>query len=156
MPNRRKIKVVFDTNVFIGNFLAPRDTSPNRRVVRLWLRDRRIKLVVSGEILDEYLRIFEDVLAFDKERIRRWRERLSDRRLTIAARPGAIKQISRDAKDNVFIAVAAIAKCKYLVTNDRDLLDIDDSAKRQLEIEIVTPFRLLSYMAGSHHRKAES
>lgn len=62
---KRRIRVVVDTNVFIGNFLARHQSSPNRQVIRLWLIERRFRLALSREITGEYLRIFEEVLGFD-------------------------------------------------------------------------------------------
>ena len=47
--------------------------------------------------------------------------------------------ISRDPNDNMFIATALSAKAKFLITNDLDLLEIDDSDKERLKFEIITP-----------------
>ena len=66
---RRHLRVVLDTNVFVGNFLARRPNSFNRQVVRLWLIERRFRLALSQDILEEYLEIFAEVLGFDAERI---------------------------------------------------------------------------------------
>ena len=54
--------------------------------------------------------------------------------------------LSRDPKDNVFIATAIAAKAKFLVTNDRDLLDIDEAKKRTLRFKIVTPTEFLQLL----------
>ena len=39
----------------------------------------------------------------------------------------------------MFIATALSAKAKFLITNDLDLLEIDDSDKERLKFEIITP-----------------
>ena len=140
MPKRfRRIKVVVDTNVFIGNFLSKKATSSNRRVIRMWLIDRALKLVISDEIQQEYLETFEEILAFDGKAIRAWRKRFDDRRIVDKVQAGRVQRISRDSKDDIFIAVAARAKAKFLITNDRDLLDIDENQRRKLKFEITTP-----------------
>lgn len=145
MPKRfRRIKVVVDTNVFIGNFLSKKATSSNRRVIRMWLIDRALKLVISDEIQQEYLETFEEILGFDGKTIRAWRKRFDDRRIVDKVQPGRVQRISRDSKDDIFIAVAARAKAKFLITIDRDLLDIDENQPRKMKFEIITPHRFVT------------
>jgi len=87
----------------------------------------------------KYLETFEEILGFDRKTLRAWRKRFEDRRIVARVRPGRVPQISRDPKDNIFIAVATGAKAKFLITNDRDLLDIDEKQRRSLKCEITTP-----------------
>ena len=83
MPKRRRtIKAVVDTNVFVGNFLTRSGGSPNRRVIRLWLVERKFKLALSTEIEAEYLRIFEELLGFDKDKLISWKRRFGNKRIT--------------------------------------------------------------------------
>lgn len=143
---RRRIKVVIDTNVFVGNFLTRSTRSPNRRVVRMWLIERRLDLALSAEIQEEYLRIFEEILCFDEQQVEGWRRRFNapeiSRRVNLGSRP----RMSRDPADDVFIATAVAAKARFLITNDDDLLKIADADKRRLKFEIVTPAQLLDYL----------
>jgi predicted nucleic acid-binding protein len=37
-------------------------------------------------------------------------------------------------------------RAKFLVTNDRDLLEIDQSEKRKFRFEIITPAKFLSWL----------
>ena len=139
MPNRRgTINVVPDTNVFVRNFLTRSQGSPNRRVIRLWLVERKFKLALSSAIEAEYLRIFEELLGFDRDTLLSWKRRFGNKRITQGVGVGA-SSLSRDPKDNVFIATATAAKAKFLVTNDRHLLDISEAQKRTLRFKIVTP-----------------
>jgi putative PIN family toxin of toxin-antitoxin system len=143
MPKRRlRIKAVVDTNVFVGNFLTRSRGSPNRRVIRSWLVERKFKLALSREIEAEYLRIFEELLGFEPEKLIRWQRRFGDKRITQTVGVG-ISSLSRDPKDNVFIATAIAAKAKFLITNDLDLLDIGDDEKRTLRFDIVKPTQFL-------------
>ena len=82
------------------------------------------------------------MLGFDGKKLARWRERLNDRRMTQVVTAGA-SSISRDPDDNVFIATATAAKAKFLITNDRNLLDISDDEKRRLRFRIVRPQQFL-------------
>lgn len=150
MPKRRRtINVVLDTNVFMRNFLSRSGGSPNRRMIRLWLVERKFKLALSSEIEAEYLRIFEELLGFDRNTLIAWKRRFGNKRITQTVGVGA-SSLSRDPKDNVFIATATSAKAKFLVTNDRDLLDISEVMKRTLRFEIATPRQFLQLLARVH------
>jgi predicted nucleic acid-binding protein len=46
----------------------------------------------------------------------------------------------------MFIAAAKAAKAQFLVTNDRDLLEISEEDKRQLSFLIVTPRQFLKQL----------
>jgi putative PIN family toxin of toxin-antitoxin system len=144
MPKRRDgITVVIDTNVFVANFLSRSPHSPNRRVVRSWMVDRRIRLTISREILAEYLQVFAELLDFDNEKPRNWRHRFREKKSCKIVVPRTKRRISRDPDDNMFIAAAVAAKAAYLITNDLDLLEIDDADKERLKFEIVTPRKFL-------------
>jgi predicted nucleic acid-binding protein len=49
------------------------------------------------------------------------------------------KRRSRDAKDDVYLAAALGASAEYIVTHDKDLLDLD----RPFGIEMVRPAEFL-------------
>ncbi len=139
MPRKPRVKIVVDTNVFVGNFLARNPRSANRRVVRSWFITRRFKLALSDEIKAEYLRIFREVLDFDSERIEGWCRRFETKRIVVSVNPGIKPTLSRDPNYDMFIAAALAAKAKFLLTNDRDLLEISENEKRKLKFQIVTP-----------------
>jgi predicted nucleic acid-binding protein len=100
MPKRRRtINVVVDTNVFVRNFLSS-GGSPNRRVIRLWLVERKFKLALSSEIEAEYLRIFGELLGFDKDTLTIWKRRFGNKRITQTVGVGA-SSLSRDPKERM-------------------------------------------------------
>lgn len=45
---------------------------------------------------------------------------------------------SRDPKDNLFLSTASAGHAKFLVTNDRDLLDIPEAEKKKFKFQILT------------------
>ena len=137
---------VLDTNVWVGNFLSRSPKSFNRRIVRLWLIERRLKLAISNEIEAEYLRIFQEVLRFDNQQIAEWRKRFNNRQTVKRVRLKVKTPISRDPKDDIFIATALISKADFLVTNDFDLLDIIEAGKQKLKFQIVTPQTFLEQL----------
>src|SRR5262245_51614965 len=124
---KARVPVVLDTNIFVRNFKTRSKTSPNRRIVRLWLLQRRLQLILSHDVLVEYLEIFADILLMDDEVVQDWRRRFEeDDRCTmvnLAHRYNA----SRDPDDNVFLATAKAGHADYLISNDRDLLELPES-----------------------------
>lgn len=147
---KRRDTVVIDTNVFIANFLARRVNSPNQRIIRLWLIEKAFRIAITQHIESEYLRLFNEVLGFDDEMLLRWRARFNNERITKTFNVGVGRRISRDPNDDMFIAVAIAARAKFLITNDRDLLDISAEDKRRLKFQIVTPGQFLKQWDALH------
>ena len=147
MPQRSPgVKAVIDTNVFVGNLMTRNPHSPNRRVIRLWLVERHLKLAVSNEIVDEYLKIFREVLRFDDQQTNEWRQRFSKRQTTVSVKVKFRPTMSRDPKDDIFIATAIAATADYLINNDRDLLELSAANKHKLKFQIVTPQQFLKHL----------
>jgi putative PIN family toxin of toxin-antitoxin system len=136
---KERIRVVLDTNVFVRNFKARVKSSPNRRIIRLWLLEKKLQLIVSHDIVEEYLEIFEDVLRIEPRFLSEWQERFSDDPRATFVSLGYRDDASRDPDDNVFLSTARAGKAKYLVTNDQDLLDLPVSVQKSLPFSIVKP-----------------
>ncbi len=136
---RARMRVVLDTNVLVRNFKARSNTSANRRIVRLWLLERRLQLLVSPEMIAEYLEIFAEVLGMDEEVVEGWRQRFEeDGRATVVNLARRYTE-SRDPDDNLVLATALAGKAVYLITNDRDLLELPADFRRTLPFAVVTP-----------------
>jgi putative PIN family toxin of toxin-antitoxin system len=136
---RRKDRtpVVVDTNVFVRNFKSRRRGSSNRRIIRLWLLEKRLQLIVTGEIIEEYLEIFRDVLKMDKETLEEWRNRFEEGSRCTVVRLGRRYTESRDPDDNIWLATAHAGHADYLVTNDRDLLDLPTDFQSRIPFVIL-------------------
>jgi len=147
MAKRVRLLAVVDTNVFVANFLTRSSESFNRRLVRSWMIERKFTLLLSVQIVDEYLRIFEERLGFDAQHTARWRKRFGDRGMTRHVVVRRKLEVSRDPKDNVFLATARVAKARFVVSNDRDLLEVSKPQQQKLNLEIVRPQRYLEYLA---------
>jgi putative PIN family toxin of toxin-antitoxin system len=140
---------VFDTNVVIRHFLScqRRRHSPSRRVFELWLVKSQLQLVVNPAIIEEFLTIMRELLGIPEELLKKWKHRFSSHH----ADEVAVRQrlaLSRDPKDNVFLEVAAAGKVDFLITNDLDLLEINEADKRQLKFHILTPEQFLASLAN--------
>ena len=58
MPSRkRRIPVVFDTNVIVGFYLSRNRSSANQQAFRLWRDQRQLQLIVSDDVVREYLEV---------------------------------------------------------------------------------------------------
>ena len=147
MAKRRRLLAVVDTNVFVANFLTRSSESFNRRLIRSWMIERKFTLLLSVQIVDEYLRIFEERLGFDAQHTARWRKRFGDRGMTRHVVVRRKLEVSRDPKDNVFLATARVAKARFVVSNDRDLLEVSKPQQQKFNLEIVRPQRYLEYLA---------
>jgi uncharacterized protein len=115
-------RVVLDTNTLISALLFSGTAS---RLVPLW-QSRRITVLVSKEILEEYLR----VLAYPKFQLgdREIRALIEEELLpfveTVRVRR-RLAVVRRDPEDNKFLECAATSRAKYLVTGDRDLRELE-------------------------------
>jgi predicted nucleic acid-binding protein len=62
VAKKSRTRVVLDTNVFVRALKSKKPASPNQSVLRLWLMEKRLQLIVSADVVAEYLEIFEQVL----------------------------------------------------------------------------------------------
>jgi len=125
--------VVFDTNVIIEALFWPRSTA--RRALS-GLARRRYKTAINTAILEEYAAITAEVRAklFPKAQPSGALAWLASK--SIQAEPMPLPgKLCRDPDDNVFVATAAAVRAGFLVTQDRDLLDLE----KPFGIAIVTP-----------------
>ena len=142
-PRKQRTAVVLDTNVVLGFYLSGSRTSPNAQVFRL-LRDRRkLQLILSSKLTAEYLEVLPR-LGVAENRVARLAVRLERRKAVTHVNLGARATENRDPDDNVVLSTAAAGKARFVVTNDRDLLDIPASQQQQFKFEIVTPKQLLT------------
>lgn len=142
-PRKERVAVVLDTNVVLGFYLSRSPGSLNQRVFRLWRDLRKLQLILSGELANEYIEVLGR-LNVAPERIARLAERLKLRTTITLVNLGARPKASRDPEDNFLLATAVSGKAKFLVTNDRDLLDIPATQRKRFKFEIVTPRELLA------------
>lgn len=138
---KARVRVVLDTSVLIRAWTTPNPLSASARVYRLWLL-RQFQLVVSAELVDEYVRTIER-LNFTEARTRRFIQRLSQRSTVPWVRLGRRLSIERDRSDESVLSTADSGDVRYLVTLDRDLLEIPAEQRRRFKFEIVTPAQFL-------------
>ena len=111
------MKVVLDTNVFVsGVFFG----GPPGRVLAAW-RDERIEVVVSREIIEEYVRVGERLSArFPGVDVEPALDLVSVSATLITA-PSLPEPVCQAHDDDKFLACAVAAKAGYVISGDRDL-----------------------------------
>ncbi|MCY3017565.1 MAG: putative toxin-antitoxin system toxin component, PIN family [Planctomycetota bacterium] len=144
MPSRKeRIPVVLDTNVLVGYYLSHSARSSNARVFKLWRDERKLQLLVCEEVAAEYLEVLPR-LSVRPSLIERLKQRLAKRETVSHVNLGRRYYFSRDADDNVWLALAAAGKAEYLITNDGDLLDIPALTQRLFRFKILRPAQFLA------------
>ncbi len=113
-------RVILDTNVLMSGIFW---SGPPAKILQAW-HDKKISLVLSPEILEEYRRVGSilsqkypvinvepiiDLIVIHSEMC-------SANKLN--------KQISNDPDDDKFIALCLSSDCRIIVSGDRDLLEI--------------------------------
>lgn len=141
-PRRSRLPVVLDTNVVVAQLLSRTRRSANARVYDLWLVRRELQLVVSPPLVEEYLELLGRI-GVAEERAARFRRRLLTSATVTHVNLGKRFPLSRDADDDFLLATAHAGRARYLVTNDRDLLEIPAEERRRFRFETVTPRDLL-------------
>jgi putative PIN family toxin of toxin-antitoxin system len=131
------IKAVIDTNIWVSALISP----GNARAIADALAANQFALVSSKEILAELI----DVLNRPKFKATIPEARVQ-RIVTLILKKAQfvelqhIPAVSRDPKDDIFLACAAAEQTDYLVTGDADLLvlDVYQSTK------VITPAEFLN------------
>ena len=113
------MRVVVDTNVFIsGVFFG----GIPGRILRAW-RESRIELVLSAEILEEYLRVGDRLSQeYPGVDLGPFLALLTTHAEIVDA-PALPEPVSADPDDDKFLACALIAGAAVIVSGDKDLVD---------------------------------
>lgn len=114
------MRVILDTNVFVSGIFWK---GPPRQILQSW-RDGKITIVTSAEILSEYERVSKTLaLQFPASELSVFMRLLAMKAELCTAKP-LPAPVSRDADDDKFLACAVTAQVNYIVSGDKDLLDI--------------------------------
>jgi uncharacterized protein len=144
-PRKQRIAVVLDTNVLIRFYLGRKRDSAAAKIIRLWRESRKLQLVVSEGVVQEYAEVLRR-LNVDESLILRFIERLESRETVTWVNLGPRSEASRDPDDNVFLSTAISGRAAYVVSNDHDLLDISVQERKRLRFSIVSPSQFLSQL----------
>lgn len=135
------IRVVVDTNVLISGLFGIKN-SPSSQILNA-VRTQKIILVTTPLILEEVhdvinrKRITKLTKMSPKDQTDFMNKLIERSDVTVGIQLS--QKVSRDAKDDKFLACAVEAKADYIITGDEDLLDL----KEYDGIKIVTPREFL-------------
>ena len=131
------IRVTPDTNVLISALFY----QGNERAVLEAAVERRLRFVLSMEIIDELIRVLEKKFKVDPELTRDYVLRLNELSDIVTPRklPG---KLVRDREDVKVIECAHSGHSDYIVSGDRDLL----SLKRYQQTRILSPSELVKIL----------
>jgi len=131
------VRVVLDTNAVVSALLFRGISS---ELVSLWQKGL-ITLLLSREILDEYLRVFsylkfelseEEIKELIQEEILPYAEVVKPKR--------RLRVVQRDPSDDKFIECAVAGKARVIISGDKDLLSLG----RYRQIRILSPAKFLA------------
>ena len=131
------MRAVLDTNAVVSALLFGGISS---ELVSLW-QNGSIALLLSREILDEYLRVFsypkfglaeEEIKELIQEEILPYAEVVKPKR--------RLRVVKRDPSDDKFIDCAVAGKARIIISGDKDLLSL--GSYRQ--IRILSPAQFLA------------
>ena len=122
------LKAVLDTVIFVRALLNPHSFSG--RLLFYYLNDYR--LVLSSHLIEEILEVLGRKEIIERFHLRQfgYPEAMAHLLKSISSAEiieiGKIPSVSRDPKDDKFLATAKAANVHYLVSADRDLLDLKE------------------------------
>jgi len=120
MPSQRPSKVIIDTNLWIS-FLIGKELQNLKDLIV----DARIRLVSTDQLINELK------LVTSREKLKKYfePEKVTDlisllEIISEKVKIKKIKQICRDPKDDFLLALSKVSKADFLITGDKDLLEI--------------------------------
>jgi len=79
----------------------------------------------------------------EPETVAEWRQRFAEDKRCTMVRLGRRYTESRDPDDNLLLATALAGRADYLLTNDRDLLDLPMEFQAKLPFLILPPWAFI-------------
>ena len=135
MTNRRKLRAVLDSVVAVSAFLTDGLTAD-----LVSMCQENVNLYTAKEILQEIHRVLlekphiRNRYRYSLERVEDFINYLRNISTTVTQLP-EIRVIERDPKDDMIISYAVAVSADYIISRDRDLLDLGSYE----QIQIVTP-----------------
>lgn len=129
------MRACLDTNILVSGIFWK---GVPGRILDHWVKND-FDIVATMPVLTEYQRVLRELGSkIDVNLTDEW-VRVLVERATIVIPMIGIKRWSRDVNDDKFVQCALAGKVDYLVTGDKDLLEMDD----RLPFEMVRPREFL-------------
>jgi len=125
------VRAILDTNVLISGIFF---SGTPYEILAAW-RDRKIELIISPEILEEYRRVGEEMeIKFPGIEIAPFLELLAIEASMVVAMP-VTESVCTDSDDDKFLACAVASKARVICSGDKALL----KTTGYQGIEVLTP-----------------
>lgn len=127
MPNK-SIKVIFDTNVWIGFLIGKRLTK-----IKQYISNRGITIVITNQLFTEIKTVTSRPKLkkyFPQQSVQELIELLETVAQNVEVKPTHF--ICRDLKDNFLLDLIDYSKADFLVTGDKDLLALNPFKTAQI------------------------
>jgi uncharacterized protein len=130
------MKVVIDTNVFVSSFFGGNP----RKIIDMW-KQGKLTLCLSKEIISEYTTVLNRIgLENQKELKEIFSLFARGIHSVFSGKPPALKVVIGDPDDDKFIECAVALKAEYIISGDKDLLEVSE----YMEIKILNPREFLN------------
>ena len=117
----QKIKVVIDANIIISSLWGGKPYD----IIRKWA-EGNIIMVVSREIMDEYMEVFKRFNLSENEMEELAVLLANPRHTVLVNTKSKISLIKDDPKDNKFLECAVDGNADYIISGDKHLLNCAD------------------------------
>ena len=116
------MRIVLDTNVFISGVFF---SGPPYEILKAWI-DKRIQILISSEISQEYQRVGEELSnRYTEIEITPIFKSFSQNAISISA-PRLAPPVCVDPDDDKFLACAVAGNAELIISGDKHLLDINN------------------------------
>jgi putative PIN family toxin of toxin-antitoxin system len=129
MPKSKQLKLIIDTNLWVSFII-----SNKQNLLDPLLFAKEARLLFSTELIDE---IHETIA---KPKLRKYFGTDAFKEMFLTFEPfidlikvESIITICRDSKDNFLLALAKDGKADYLLTGDKDLLDLEKFGRTKIK-----------------------
>jgi putative PIN family toxin of toxin-antitoxin system len=130
------MKVVIDTNVFVSSFFGGNP----RKIVDMW-KQGKLTLCLSKEIVSEYTTVLDRIgLENQKELKEIFSLFARGIHSVFSGKTPVLKVVIDDPDDDKFIECAVALKAEYIISGDKDLLEVSE----YMGIKILNPREFLN------------
>lgn len=123
------VRAVIDTNILISAI----GFGGKPRQILLLLLDKKIKVIISPILLAEFHEVIHKKFPFLEKELPIIENKFT--KIMEKVHPNTTLNVVRDVDDNRVLEAAVAGKCQYIITGDKDLLDL----KSYNRIIILTP-----------------
>lgn len=130
---RKVVRIVLDTNVLISAIVF----GGKPREILEMVKNKELSGVISPVLVAELEEILSKKIKYPKERVLQVEKKM--KKILRVVRPVKSIKVARDDDDNRVLETAIEGRCAYVVTGDKDLLDL----KNYRGVRILTPTEFL-------------